>query len=222
MSIATVKPADPMSFEYHENDLDLGEDIDWGTATPISRVNVLDDRKLANIISKCELLEPARIPQQQKALILHDVKTPYVLTRQHAVPEIQNGNELLVRIVSVGLNPIDWKSVDYGFGIPNLPYVAGRDFAGIVVKAPRHSHIREGDTVSQVRSKLSLAQSLIASRLYAGRPTIAMFAKLHTKNTRSQVTIQYADYRNIFQLLMVRLWELLSWLHLSRSGSALA
>ncbi|PIA96261.1 Quinone oxidoreductase [Cercospora beticola] len=147
MSIATVRPADPMSFEYHENDLDLGEDIDWGTATPISRVNVLDDRKLANIISKCELLEPARIPQQQKALILHDVKTPYVLTRQHTVPEIQNGNELLIQIVSVGLNPIDWKSVDYGFGIPSLPYIAGRDFAGIVVKAPRHSHIREGDTV---------------------------------------------------------------------------
>ncbi|KAF2211350.1 hypothetical protein CERZMDRAFT_43688 [Cercospora zeae-maydis SCOH1-5] len=136
-----------MSFEVRENDLDIGEDIDWGTATPISRVNVLDDRKLANVISKCELLEPARVPQHQRALVLHDVKTPYVLTRQHTVPEVQNENELLVRIASIGLNPIDWKSVDYGFGIPSLPYIAGRDFAGVVVKAPRASHIREGDTI---------------------------------------------------------------------------
>ncbi|KAK6392520.1 hypothetical protein LTR65_003651 [Meristemomyces frigidus] len=37
---------------------------------------------------------------------------------------------------------------DYGFGIPQLPYVAGRDFAGMIVKAsPSMSDLKEGDIV---------------------------------------------------------------------------
>lgn len=39
---------------------------------------------------------------------------------------------------------------DYGFGIPQLPYTAGREFAGVVVKAPKApaSRIKEGDIVA--------------------------------------------------------------------------
>lgn len=39
---------------------------------------------------------------------------------------------------------------DYGFGIPQLPCTAGREFAGIVVKAPkvRTSRIKKGDVVA--------------------------------------------------------------------------
>jgi NADPH:quinone reductase-like Zn-dependent oxidoreductase len=43
---------------------------------------------------------------------------------------------------------VDWKGNDYGFGQPSYPWVNGRDFAGIVVKAPRKpSRIQQGDVV---------------------------------------------------------------------------
>lgn len=137
------------TFGGYENDLDLGEDIDWGTATPVTRIiNVLDDQKLANAISKCALQQTAELPRQQKALVLHGLKQRFVLAEEHNVPETKNPDELVVKVQAIGLNPIDWKSVDYGFGIPVLPYVAGRDFAGEVVKAPDgNSHVRVGDIV---------------------------------------------------------------------------
>ncbi|KAF2765583.1 GroES-like protein [Teratosphaeria nubilosa] len=88
------------------------------------------------------------LPQYQQALVLHGLRQPYTWTSTHPVPEALRPDELVVKIEAVGLNPIDWKSVDYGFGIPELPYVAGRDFAGVVVQAARTaSDIREGDLV---------------------------------------------------------------------------
>lgn len=147
MSVAVARLS-PTAFESYDHDLDMGEDIDWGTATPVTRIiNVLDDKKLANAISKCAL-QTSELPRRQKALVLHGLKQRFVLTEEHSVPETRSSDELVVKIHAIGLNPIDWKSVDYGFGIPVLPYVAGRDFAGEVVKAPvGHSHLREGDIV---------------------------------------------------------------------------
>ncbi|CBQ73385.1 conserved hypothetical protein [Sporisorium reilianum SRZ2] len=45
-------------------------------------------------------------------------------------------DELLIRNDAVGLNPVDWKSVSYNFGIPAFPWILGRDIAGTVVRAP--------------------------------------------------------------------------------------
>ncbi|CAG9983000.1 unnamed protein product [Clonostachys byssicola] len=88
------------------------------------------------------------IPKYQKAMILHGIRQPYELTDEHPVPVPSQPDELVVKLYALGLNPIDWKSVDYGYGIPNLPYVAGRDFAGVVVKAPQAAgDLREGDIV---------------------------------------------------------------------------
>jgi hypothetical protein len=40
-------------------------------------------------------------------------------------------------------------SSDFGFGIPELPYVAGRDLVGVVVRGPKEksSRITLGDVV---------------------------------------------------------------------------
>ncbi|RAL62449.1 hypothetical protein DID88_005015 [Monilinia fructigena] len=55
---------------------------------------------------------------------------------------------MLVAVEVVGLNPIDWKAPDFGFGLPSLPCISGRDFAGKVVKPPRgNSRFRSGDIV---------------------------------------------------------------------------
>lgn len=47
-------------------------------------------------------------------------------------PALQAPDEILIRNVAVGLNPVDWKSVAYNFGIQNCPWVLGRDIAGVV------------------------------------------------------------------------------------------
>jgi NADPH:quinone reductase-like Zn-dependent oxidoreductase len=48
----------------------------------------------------------------------------------------------------VGLNPIDWKGPDYNFGLPSLPWINGRDLAGVVVKAHKSlRRIRVGDVI---------------------------------------------------------------------------
>ena len=43
---------------------------------------------------------------------------------------------------------------DYGFGIPSLPWVNGRDFAGIVVKTGRSvTKVKAGDVVRLYANK---------------------------------------------------------------------
>ncbi|KAJ5972591.1 Alcohol dehydrogenase superfamily zinc-type [Penicillium vulpinum] len=87
------------------------------------------------------------VPTSQIALVLQGLRQPYTLTPAHPVPLVSHPDELMIKIHAIGLNPIDWKSVDYGFGIPCLPYIAGRDFAGVVVKASHGSAYAEGDMV---------------------------------------------------------------------------
>jgi NADPH:quinone reductase-like Zn-dependent oxidoreductase len=50
--------------------------------------------------------------------------------------------------VCIGLNPIDWKSVDYGFGIHHLPWINGRESSGIVeLVGPGVTRFKPGDRV---------------------------------------------------------------------------
>ena len=49
-------------------------------------------------------------PERQNALLLRAIRQPYEIANDHAVPEIQNDTELLVKVTAAGLNPIDWKS----------------------------------------------------------------------------------------------------------------
>lgn len=90
------------------------------------------------------------LPRYQSALLLNKLREPYTLSEQHEVPELSNQNEVLIKIQAIGLNPIDWKAPDFGFGIPSLPHISGRDFAGVVVKtSSSKSRVKKGDTVSQ-------------------------------------------------------------------------
>ncbi|KAJ4298245.1 hypothetical protein N0V90_006144 [Kalmusia sp. IMI 367209] len=89
------------------------------------------------------------VPNNQSALLLNGIRQPYELKLDHSIPTIQHEHELLVQVTSVGLNPIDWKAPDYNFGIPELPYISGRELVGTVVKAPAsaNSRLRNGDVV---------------------------------------------------------------------------
>ncbi|SCZ89231.1 BZ3500_MvSof-1268-A1-R1_Chr1-1g01045 [Microbotryum saponariae] len=70
-------------------------------------------------------------PTVQQALLLHAPRQRYQLS-QIEVPTFHD-DEVLIRIEAIGLNPIDHKSADYGFALPVLPALNGRDLAGVVV-----------------------------------------------------------------------------------------
>jgi hypothetical protein len=140
--------------------------------------------------------ESLPLPRTQSALILHGLRQPYRLTTVHQVPKVLAPNELVIRIQAVGLNPIDWKSVDYGFGIPELPYIAGRDFAGVVVQAPKTaSDIREGDIVRHPVQVWYMGQRRLLTypRFFALPRTIATCEERHTKSTLSPWSTVCAD-----------------------------
>ncbi|KAI9721322.1 MAG: hypothetical protein M1828_005182 [Chrysothrix sp. TS-e1954] len=85
---------------------------------------------------------------QQDVLLLHGPGKRYSLERSQDIPDLHDDREILVQSLAIGLNPVDWKGADYGFALPSLPWINGRDFAGIVVRAPRApSRIKIGDIV---------------------------------------------------------------------------
>lgn len=89
------------------------------------------------------------VPSHQPALVLKEIRQRFTLIHDHLIPATQGSHELLIKVHAIGLNPIDWKGPDYNFGIPVLPFVAGRDLVGVVVTAPSSgtSHISPGDLV---------------------------------------------------------------------------
>ncbi len=71
--------------------------------------------------------------------------------------------EILVRITAAGVNPIDWKARDRG-DMP-LPFVIGRDFAGVVSKLGENvTKYREGERIFGVaRAHGSYAEYTLVS-----------------------------------------------------------
>ncbi|KAH6662410.1 quinone oxidoreductase [Plectosphaerella plurivora] len=87
-------------------------------------------------------------PATQNVLLLHGPRQAYEETTGYAIPTQTNDREVLVRTETLGLNPIDWKAPDFNFGIPHLPYIAGRELVGRVVKPSRAGGwLKEGEQV---------------------------------------------------------------------------
>ncbi|KAJ7164280.1 GroES-like protein [Mycena filopes] len=66
----------------------------------------------------------------QQAVVLETPKGPFVL-RSRPVPSPAKG-KLLLKIMSVGLNPINWKQAAFNMLIDEYPAVIGNDVAGVV------------------------------------------------------------------------------------------
>lgn len=61
---------------------------------------------------------------------------------------VPQAKEILIRNVSIGINPIDWKSIAYGFGIHSYPWINGRESAGIVEEIGEGvTRFKKGDRV---------------------------------------------------------------------------
>lgn len=93
--------------------------------------------------------ETARLlSSDQSVLLIHGPGKEYTLTRNRLIPEQKADHEILIKVLAIGLNPVDWKGPDYNFGLPSLPWINGRDLAGVVVKAHKSlRRIRVGDVV---------------------------------------------------------------------------
>ena len=66
----------------------------------------------------------------QKALYIPSRRAPFQVGE---VPIYTPGpTEILVKIIAVGLNPVDWKMHSYDLLVQNFPAILGSDIAGVV------------------------------------------------------------------------------------------
>lgn len=73
----------------------------------------------------------ANPPQTGKAAILKQPKTKLVIEDRQLAP--LKDDEILIRIKSTAINPVDWKMRDYDIFIKEYPTILGSDGAGTVV-----------------------------------------------------------------------------------------
>ncbi|KPI34504.1 Enoyl LovC [Cyphellophora attinorum] len=72
----------------------------------------------------------------------------YKLVDDCAYPTLANEREVIIRPMAVGLNPIDWMSVDYNFCLPSFPWITGRECAGVVDHTGSEvTNVKVGDQV---------------------------------------------------------------------------
>ena len=118
---------------------------------PIDASITVDEPEISPLTTLTPSLNVAEdlevLPQTQRALAVV-AKGQYDLLDSQPIPEFENENEVLIRNYAVGLNPIDWKTVDYNFCLPAFPWVTGREMAGVVEKvAPGVQGFKKGDQV---------------------------------------------------------------------------
>ncbi|PGH23610.1 hypothetical protein AJ80_02391 [Polytolypa hystricis UAMH7299] len=95
-----------------------------------------------------ESRRPEAPKSNQSVLLLRGTGEKYTLDKDYAIPQLQHEAEILVQVLAIGLNPIDWKAPAFNFGIPALPWINGRDLAGRVVRVSDGcSRVQVGDIV---------------------------------------------------------------------------
>ncbi len=123
--------------------MSIGQESTGDTITEsISKTHILSDLSIKDDRT-CELVEELNFvdssddsdngDQVQTALILENKSGPYTVDKSYPIPDLKP-NEILIKIQVIGLNPLDWKSVRYGFGIHSTPWINGREGSGTIVK----------------------------------------------------------------------------------------
>jgi len=87
-------------------------------------------------------------PPMMKAVVAHEFGGPEVLKYEDAPRPQPKENEILVRVMAAGVNPVDTYFRSGHFGTPTLPLIPGRDIAGIVEEiGPGATKFKKGDAV---------------------------------------------------------------------------
>ena len=120
---------------------------------------------------------PNTIPTFMRSIVLNEPNEDINLTdMQLPVPQC-TGNELLVKVEYVGLNPVDAQFAKSGFCLWQYPHVLGLDAVGVVVKAGKgvfpgvgervmwHASIGEQGILSEYAKVPNYAVSIIPQQL---------------------------------------------------------
>ena len=87
---------------------------------------------------------------------IHAFGGPEVLRLEEIELPRPGPHELLVRVHAAGVNPVDWKIREGGYGQPELPWIMGRDFSGeIEALGPQVELFRAGQEVFGCASEKS-------------------------------------------------------------------
>jgi len=87
-------------------------------------------------------------PAMMKAVVVHQFGGPEVLKYEDAPRPEPKENEILVRVIAAGVNPVDTYVRSGKFGAATLPLIPGRDIAGTVEEVgPGVTKFKKGDAV---------------------------------------------------------------------------
>lgn len=86
------------------------------------------DEKMQDVTMS--LPTPASTPSPMHLALTVNERYEYGLSPVN--PPQLGEHEILIRTKAVGLNPIDWKTVDFKFCMPSLPWINGRECSGVV------------------------------------------------------------------------------------------
>ncbi|KAF2001827.1 GroES-like protein [Amniculicola lignicola CBS 123094] len=116
------------------------------TSTKTSYTPLTSSEKSVKLIAVPTTTEIST-PPTQTALVVA-AKHTYKIDDVFPTPDIQDPDEVLIRNHAVGLNPIDWKSVDWNFCLPTFPWVTGREMSGVVEQVGENvTEFKRGDRV---------------------------------------------------------------------------
>ena len=101
------------------------------TATSLARVRLTGTGTAMCSMHACSTstVETAASGKQKALLVVS--KGVYQVSDALDIPEVGD-HEVLIKTCAVGLNPIDYKSVDYNLCMPQFPWINGREMAGVV------------------------------------------------------------------------------------------
>lgn len=111
------------------------------------------------------------LPSTMKAIVLEQPNEQFLLSEIELPLPVCNGNEILVKVESVGLNPLDAQFARTGFCKWQYPHILGLDAVGVVVQANIGGFPNIGD---RIMWHSSLAQQGVLSE-YAKVPNYAVF-----------------------------------------------
>ncbi|KAK9419159.1 putative Enoyl reductase (ER) domain-containing protein [Seiridium unicorne] len=115
------------------------------TTTQLVQPVAMSESSKQNATVTITELQPSTFTQ--RALIVNHERK-YQLCSDFTTPAYLAEHEVKVRTCAVGLNQIDYKSVDYNFCLPQFPWITGREMAGVVEEVGSAvSHVKPGQRV---------------------------------------------------------------------------
>ncbi|EXJ80686.1 hypothetical protein A1O3_06970 [Capronia epimyces CBS 606.96] len=87
------------------------------------------------------------VGSKQRALVITPSRA-FQIIHDFPVPRELAPGDVMIRNKAAGLNHIDWKSVEYNFCLPELPWIIGREMAGVVERVGTEvTNLKPGDHV---------------------------------------------------------------------------